>query len=248
MQTKQTQWQFPGAAPPPPGQSVQENITVKEKDHSGGGYGKMALGAAAGVAGGALLAHEGHKVRMLRAVSPFRIQPLRTCTLTNADEHWEEDKYRAEERFSQPTHHGHEDYRREYGYSDYGRRPEYVTEERTEYVNDGPGYIQENETTYIDERPGYARETETTYYDDDYRRGDDYSYSERVEERVDDFPNDAARWTGEKVQEVEDIPQDIEQDFDRAEDRVEDFGDRIEDDFDAGRDEQYVDDAGDGAW
>lgn len=69
MQTRQTQWQFPGAPPAPaPGGKVQETVTVTEKDKqkSGGGYGKIALGAAAGVAGGALLAHEGHKVRKYR--------------------------------------------------------------------------------------------------------------------------------------------------------------------------------------
>ncbi|KAK1089943.1 hypothetical protein LTR48_009280, partial [Friedmanniomyces endolithicus] len=40
-----------------------------------------------------------------------------------------------------------------------------------------------------------------------------------------DFPENTARWGGEKVQEVEDIPQDVEQGFDR-------FGRRIENGFD----------------
>ena len=39
---------------------------------------------------------------------------------------------------------------------------------------------------------------------------------------VDDFPQDAANWTGRKVGEVEDIPQDIEGDYDRAKWRAED--------------------------
>lgn len=108
---------------------------------------------------------------------------------------------------------------------------------------------------------------------DDFER-DKY----RVEERADrigddvaDFPEDAARWTGRKVQEVEDIPQDIEGSFDRFGDRVERkwddakddvedapedaarwagekvgdverFGDNVDDAYDEGRDEARYDD------
>lgn len=43
---------------------------------------------------------------------------------------------------------------------------------------------------------------------------------DRDEQRVEDFPEDAAQWTGRKVGEVEDVPEDIEQGFDR-------FGNRI---------------------
>ncbi|KAF9885652.1 hypothetical protein FE257_012743 [Aspergillus nanangensis] len=43
----------------------------------------------------------------------------------------------------------------------------------------------------------------------------------RFEQGVEDFPQDAAQWTGEKVGEVEQIPDNIEQGWDRAEDRVE---------------------------
>ena len=38
----------------------------------------------------------------------------------------------------------------------------------------------------------------------------------RMEQNVENFPDNAANWTGRKVGEVEDIPQDVEQDFDRA--------------------------------
>lgn len=47
----------------------------------------------------------------------------------------------------------------------------------------------------------------------------------RLENNVEDFPSDAARWTGEKVQEVEDVPQDVGQGFER-------FGDRVEEGWD----------------
>ncbi|TKA77301.1 hypothetical protein B0A55_04340 [Friedmanniomyces simplex] len=57
------------------------------------------------------------------------------------------------------------------------------------------------------------------------RIGDDYERDKyRVENDVEGFPDNAARWTGEKVQEVEDIPQDVEGGFDR-------FGRRIEGGF-----------------
>ena len=63
-QTRQTQWNYPGAAPPPPSGNYNETVVVEEKDKqkSGPGYGKIALGVAGGLAGGALLDHEAHKV------------------------------------------------------------------------------------------------------------------------------------------------------------------------------------------
>ncbi|KAL4894575.1 hypothetical protein BDV59DRAFT_200912 [Aspergillus ambiguus] len=53
----------------------------------------------------------------------------------------------------------------------------------------------------------------------------------RMEQNVEDFPEDAAQWTGEKVGEVEQIPENIEQDWDRAEDRVENGWDNFENDI-----------------
>ncbi|GIK00643.1 hypothetical protein Aspvir_004670 [Aspergillus viridinutans] len=53
---------------------------------------------------------------------------------------------------------------------------------------------------------------------------------ERIEQNVEDFPEDAARWTGEKVGEVEQIPENIEQDWDRTEDRIENKWDNAVDD------------------
>lgn len=150
-------------APPP-----QEQQQAK-KSH-GLLYG--ALGAAAGLAGGAFLMHEGEEVK----------------------DDLEGDKYRAEERF---------------------QGDEYRTDEGFDRFGNG----------------------------------------------VENFPDDAAQWTGEKVGEVEAIPQDIDQGFDRFGDRVEDgvqdvedipedvvgwagdkvgdverFGDNIDDSYDAGRD------------
>lgn len=44
---------------------------------------------------------------------------------------------------------------------------------------------------------------------------------DRIENDIENFPQNAAEWTGEKVGEVERIPQDIENGIERAEDRVE---------------------------
>lgn len=138
-----------------------------------------ALGAAAGLAGGAFLMHEGGEIK----------------------DDLEGDKYRAEERF------------------------------------EGDKYQAEGDV-------------------------------DRFGDRVEDFPEDAAQWTGRKVGEVEDIPQDIDQGFDRFGNRIEDgvqdvedipedvagwagdkvgdverFGDNMDDAYDDGRDEgRYGDD------
>jgi hypothetical protein len=47
---------------------------------------------------------------------------------------------------------------------------------------------------------------------------------------VADFPDNAARWAGRKVQDVEDIPQDIDQGFDNFGRRVENKWDNAVDD------------------
>ncbi|EXJ66698.1 uncharacterized protein A1O5_10369 [Cladophialophora psammophila CBS 110553] len=77
---------------------------------------------------------------------------------------------------------------------------------------------------------------------------------------VENFPDNAARWTGEKVQEVEDIPQDIDRKWDNAVQDVEDvpedvagwagrkvgdvegFGDNVDNAYDQGRDDARYDD------
>ncbi|KZT23595.1 hypothetical protein NEOLEDRAFT_1136398 [Neolentinus lepideus HHB14362 ss-1] len=52
----------------------------------------------------------------------------------------------------------------------------------------------------------------------------------RVENDVENFPDDAARWTGRGVGDVEDIPQDVEYDYDRAKYGVENrFDDAVQD-------------------
>ncbi|KAL1306626.1 hypothetical protein AAFC00_005305 [Neodothiora populina] len=97
---------------------------------------------------------------------------------------------------------------------------------------------------------------------EDWDRGED-----RVERKVDewgndiaDAPEDVARWTGEKVQEVEDIPDDVERGWDHMEQKVEDipediaedvgegvgrverFGDNMDNAYDQGRDEERYED------
>lgn len=53
---------------------------------------------------------------------------------------------------------------------------------------------------------------------------------------VEDFPEDAARWTGEAVGEIESVPDRVEDGFDRAEDNVEYGVDRAEDKVEDGWD------------
>ncbi|KIX92694.1 uncharacterized protein Z520_11546 [Fonsecaea multimorphosa CBS 102226] len=77
---------------------------------------------------------------------------------------------------------------------------------------------------------------------------------------VENFPDDAARWTGDKVQEVEDIPQDVDRKWDNAVQDVEDvpddvagwagrkvgdvdrFDDNIDNAYDQGRDDARYND------
>jgi len=77
---------------------------------------------------------------------------------------------------------------------------------------------------------------------------------------VEDFPEDAAGWTGRKVQEVEDIPQDVENKWDNGVQDVEDipedvagwtgrkvgdverFDDNVDNSYDQGRNEERYDD------
>ncbi|KAK0660193.1 hypothetical protein DIS24_g3381 [Lasiodiplodia hormozganensis] len=109
---------------------------VEEKSSGGNGLMYGAIGAAAGLAGGALLMHEGEKVA----------------------EDWDEDKARLEQKV------------------------------------------------------------------------------DHAEQNVEDFPEDAARWTGEAVGHVENIPDDVEQGWDRAENRVEQGWDNAENNIEQGWD------------
>ncbi|KIW70009.1 hypothetical protein, variant [Phialophora macrospora] len=77
---------------------------------------------------------------------------------------------------------------------------------------------------------------------------------------VESFPENAARWTGEKLQDVEDIPQDIDRKWDNAVQDVEDvpddiagwagrkvgdverFGDNMDNAYDQGRNDARYDD------
>lgn len=77
---------------------------------------------------------------------------------------------------------------------------------------------------------------------------------------VEDLPDDAARWTGRKVQEVEDIPEDVESRWDNGVQDVEDipedvagwtgrkvgdverFDDNVDNSYDQGRDDARYDD------
>jgi hypothetical protein len=125
----------------------------------------------------------------------------------------------------------------------------------------------------------WQRDEEQFAYDKD-RIENRVDYDEnRFENGVENLPDNAARWTGQKVGEVENIPQNIENDYDQAkwgaenkfdnavqdvedvpddvagwvggkvgdverfDDRVDNFGDGIQDTYDAGRDdERYGDD------
>lgn len=66
-------------------------------------------------------------------------------------------------------------------------------------------------------------------------------------QNVEDFPEDAARWTGEAVGAVESVPDRVEDGWDRTEDRVEAGWDRTEDRVEAGwdRTEDRVEDGWD---
>jgi hypothetical protein len=107
--------------------------------------------------------------------------------------------------------------------------------------------------------------SEDKWDEDKYRFDNDISNG--VQD-VEDFPEDAARWTGKKVGEVEDIPQDIENkwddtvqdvedipedaagwagrrvgDVERYGDDVDRFGDNLDNSYDQGRDDaRYRDD------
>jgi hypothetical protein len=67
-------------------------------------------------------------------------------------------------------------------------------------------------------------ESDDDYERDKYRVENDFDEAGNYAERkfddgvndVENFPDNAARWTGEQVGRVEDIPQDIEQGYDRA--------------------------------
>lgn len=129
----------------------------------------------------------------------------------------------------------------------------------------------------IENRVDYDRDRVENRYDDDRDRvenridDDRDRFDNRVaydEQRVEDFPDDAARWTGRKVQDVEDIPEDVAGWAGRKEQEVEDipddvagwagqkvgdverWDDNVQDSYDDGRDEQRYDDdrRDDGQW
>ncbi|KAK5051568.1 hypothetical protein LTR84_003220 [Exophiala bonariae] len=97
-----------------------------------------------------------------------------------------------------------------------------------------------------------GEKVEEKWDEDKYRIDNDISNG--VQD-VEDFPEDAARWTGRKVGEVEDIPQDIENKWDDGVQDVEDIpedvagwagrrvgdverlGDEVDDSYDQGRDD-----------
>ncbi|EXJ87471.1 hypothetical protein A1O3_04431 [Capronia epimyces CBS 606.96] len=94
---------------------------------------------------------------------------------------------------------------------------------------------------------------------DDVKYGAEDDVANGIQD-VENFPENAARWTGEKVQDVEDIPQDIENKWDNGVQDVEDipedvsgwvgrkvgdvdrFGDNIDDAYDQGRNDTSYDD------
>ncbi|CAD6593340.1 MAG: hypothetical protein ASARMPREDX12_007094 [Alectoria sarmentosa] len=265
QKTGERSWNHPGG-PSPPAQYTQMNASgqgpmgstyqqsevitqaPQPKNHNLA-YG--AGGAVAGLAAGALLMHEGHKV----------------------EEHWDRDKHKFEDDFDGRRHYRDEERR---GYGGDGRRGGDTIVENQTFIDDndryGGGYrrgddtVVENETIINDDRYDDYRprndtfvENETIVNEDNYddRRGDDTfvqnetivdddryggrddynnttivrddGYGDdgdrRDEYRDDGFVDDAARWTGDKVQEVEDIPQDIEGAFDEGRDDRQDYDD-----------------------
>jgi hypothetical protein len=93
------------------------------------------------------------------------------------------------------------------------------------------------------------------------------TFADHLLRDVENFPDNAARWTGDKIQRVEDIPQDIDRRWDNAKQDVEDipddvagwagrkvgdverfgddvdrYGDRIDNDYDQGRNDARYDD------
>ncbi|KAG8533922.1 uncharacterized protein KY384_001663 [Bacidia gigantensis] len=82
----------------------------------------------------------------------------------------------------------------------------------------------------------YKNDTENRYdYDKDRTEGYVENKAYDAEQDVVNAPDNAARWAGNKVQDVENIPQDIEGGFDNAENRVDqgfdNFGNRVEGGF-----------------
>ncbi|KAK0277735.1 hypothetical protein LTR35_009571 [Friedmanniomyces endolithicus] len=119
------------------------------------------------------------------------------------------------------------DYPGGYGGGGYERREEVITEEQRGYGEQQrrqggghSGLMYGAMGAAAGLAGGAFLMHESGNIENDYER-DKY----RVENDVEDFPENTARWGGEKVQEVEDIPQDVEQGFDR-------FGRRIENGFD----------------
>ncbi|EMC95882.1 hypothetical protein BAUCODRAFT_34647 [Baudoinia panamericana UAMH 10762] len=112
------------------------------------------------------------------------------------------------------------------------------TGERTWDFPDRRGYVGETTTTYPEGRRGESQRHGGGHgmmygamagvaglAGGAFLAHEFHDNKDRIEDGVEDFPENAARWTGERVQEVEDIPENVEAGFDR-------FGNRIEQGFD----------------
>lgn len=228
-----------GYAPPPQQayQSAPHQQAAAPKNHNLA-YG--ALGAAGGLAAGALLMHEGEEVK----------------------EHWKRDEYRAEEGFDRRE----DDLRRdEYRADDNFRRDEYRTEDdirRDEYRADDD--IRRDEYRAEDDirRDEYRAEDRVDRWGDDVRYAPEEAagWAGRKVQAVEDIPEDVeGGFEREKyrvedgfdnvVDDVEDFPERVAGRIGDGVGDVERFDDRVEDSYDAGRDDQrYDDDQRDDRW
>lgn len=75
------------------------------------------------------------------------------------------------------------------------------------------------------------------------------NFGDKVEDKwdnavdnVENFPENAANWTGEQVGHIENFGDDVADKWDGAVDSVQDFGDRMDNAYDEGRDEARYDD------
>lgn len=181
--------------------STQEQIHEEKKKSGGHGWMGAALGAAAGLAGGAFLMHEGHEVKE---------------KIEGTEERFEEDKYRAEDRVEEDK------YRAEENFDNFGRDVEDAPEDaarwagrKVEDVEDAPEdvarwagrKVQDVEDIPQDIEGGFDR------------------FGERVDNRwdnavdaVEDAPEDAARWAGDKVGEVEEFGDRMDNAYDQGQD------------------------------
>ncbi|KIW05681.1 uncharacterized protein PV09_03544 [Verruconis gallopava] len=189
QQTGERTWNFPQAPGYNGGYGGGGNYPPQQEQKSHTGR-NTAIAAVAGLAGGALLMHEGEKV----------------------EEHWRRD----EEKF-------------EYDKDRFENRVDYDVDRVETDVVDFP----DNAARWTGEKVGEVEAIpQDIEYDYDRAKWDAEARIDNAVQDVEDVPDDVAGWVGEKVGEVE-----------RFDDRVDAYKDGIEESYDFGRDEaRYGDD------